>query len=238
MDNQIEKRKKEDYPFPTAEELKEQLPEGDPTRLYLDEIGHLALLSEEEEQALARQMMDGNEEAREKLVEHNLLRAAFISMQYRGRGMHILDIMQEGNNGLLKAAGEYREIDKYPFFAFAAWHIHLAIDRAFKMSTIERRYPFVYERIDSERVLKNPGIFRQYMEMPRSRFVDDMDWSLITLIFGLNGGRKLTKQEILDMTGFSDDRLLSVSRQVLRAGIAPRRRRIRDYYEGKSENEE
>ena len=219
MDNQIEKRKKEDYPFPTAEELKEQLPEGDPTRLYLDEIGHLALLSEEEEQALARKMLEGNEEAREKLVEHNLLRAAFISMQYQGRGMHILDIMQEGNNGLLKAAGEYREIDKYPFFAFAAWHIHLAIDCAFTMSTIDYRHPFDFVKIDSERVLKNPAFFWKCMEKPRHRIVNKLDWALITMIFGLNGGRKLTDREILDITGVSAEQLEEAKDEAARGQI-------------------
>ncbi len=224
--------------FPTVAQMKADLPEGDPARLYLDEIGHLELLSEEEEQRLAQKMLEGSKEARETLIEHNLLRVAFIARQYLKRGMSYLDLLEEGNRGLIEAADQYREDDKYPFFGFAAWHIHKAIIHGLNMCVIDRRIPFTFMRIDDEKCVKNPAIFRDYLEMPRSRPVDDLDWVLITLRYGLNCGRGLHCREILDMTGVSSARLDYVRDKVTRMGRPRREIRIREHLkDGDPENE-
>lgn len=102
----------------------------DPVRMYLKEIGKIPLLSAEEEIDLAHRMEDGDEEAKKKLVEANLRLVVSIAKRYVGRGMLFLDLIQEGNLGLIKAVEKFDYKKGFKFSTYATWWIRQAITRA------------------------------------------------------------------------------------------------------------
>ena len=110
------------------------VPEGvavdDPVRMYLKEIGRVPLLTADEEIALARRMEAGDESARHRLEEANLRLVVSIAKRYVGRGMLFLDLIQEGNLGLLKAVEKFDYSKGYKFSTYATWWIRQAITRA------------------------------------------------------------------------------------------------------------
>ena len=110
------------------------IPEGisidDPVRMYLKEIGRVPLLSADEEIALAKRMESGDEEAQKELAEANLRLVVSIAKRYVGRGMLFLDLIQEGNLGLIKAVEKFDYNKGYKFSTYATWWIRQAITRA------------------------------------------------------------------------------------------------------------
>ncbi|MCR5116342.1 MAG: RNA polymerase sigma factor RpoD [Lachnospiraceae bacterium] len=110
------------------------IPEGvsieDPVRMYLKEIGKVPLLSADEEIELAKKMEKGDEEAKQKLAEANLRLVVSIAKRYVGRGMLFLDLIQEGNLGLIKAVEKFDYTKGYKFSTYATWWIRQAITRA------------------------------------------------------------------------------------------------------------
>ncbi len=102
----------------------------DPVKVYLREIGKVPLLSAEEEIELAKKMKDGNEYAKDRLAEANLRLVVSIAKRYVGRGMHFLDLIQEGNLGLIKAVEKFDYEKGYKFSTYATWWIRQAITRA------------------------------------------------------------------------------------------------------------
>ena len=110
------------------------LPDGtsvdDPVRMYLKEIGKVQLLSMDEEIELAEKMAHGDENARKRLAEANLRLVVSIAKKYVGRGMHFLDLIQEGNMGLIKAVEKFDYTKGYKFSTYATWWIRQAITRA------------------------------------------------------------------------------------------------------------
>ncbi|MFR3185055.1 MAG: RNA polymerase sigma factor RpoD [Ruminococcus sp.] len=110
------------------------VPEGvsieDPVRMYLKEIGKVPLLSAEEEIDLARRMENGDEAAKKRLAEANLRLVVSIAKRYVGRGMLFLDLIQEGNLGLIKAVEKFDYTKGYKFSTYATWWIRQAITRA------------------------------------------------------------------------------------------------------------
>jgi len=102
----------------------------DPVRMYLREIGRIPLLSFDEELELAKKVLDGDEEARQKLAESNLRLVVSIAKKYVGRGMLFLDLIQEGNMGLIKAVEKFDYKKGYKFSTYATWWIRQAITRA------------------------------------------------------------------------------------------------------------
>ena len=102
----------------------------DPVRLYLKEIGRVPLLDAEHEKELAERMMAGDEEAKNELVEANLRLVVSIAKRYVGRGMFFLDLIQEGNLGLMKAVEKFDYTKGYKFSTYATWWIRQAITRA------------------------------------------------------------------------------------------------------------
>ncbi len=110
------------------------IPEGvgidDPVRMYLKEIGRVPLLTAEEEVELAKRIEAGDEEAKRKLAEANLRLVVSIAKRYVGRGMLFLDLIQEGNLGLIKAVEKYDWRKGYKFSTYATWWIRQAITRA------------------------------------------------------------------------------------------------------------
>ena len=117
-----------------VENIDLSVPEGvsieDPVRMYLKEIGKVPLLSAEEEIELAQRMENGDEEAKKKLAEANLRLVVSIAKRYVGRGMLFLDLIQEGNLGLIKAVEKFDYSKGYKFSTYATWWIRQAITRA------------------------------------------------------------------------------------------------------------
>ena len=102
----------------------------DPVRMYLREIGKIPLLTYEQELDLAKRILDGDEEAKQKLTESNLRLVVSIAKKYVGRGMLFLDLIQEGNMGLIKAVEKFDYTKGYKFSTYATWWIRQAITRA------------------------------------------------------------------------------------------------------------
>ena len=102
----------------------------DPVRMYLKEIGKVPLLTPEEEQDLAKRMAEGDEEAKRRMAEANLRLVVSIAKRYVGRGMLFLDLIQEGNLGLIKAVEKFDYTKGYKFSTYATWWIRQAITRA------------------------------------------------------------------------------------------------------------
>ena len=117
-----------------VEEIDLSVPDGvgveDPVRMYLKEIGKIPLLSTEEEIGLAKAMEQGDSEARKKLAEANLRLVVSIDKRYVGRGMQFLDLIQEGNLGLIKAVEKFDYRKGYKFSTYATWWIRQAITRS------------------------------------------------------------------------------------------------------------
>ena len=102
----------------------------DSVRLYLREIGKIPLLTYEEEQELARRVLKGDKKAKDKMAESNMRLVVSIAKRYSGRGLDFLDLIQEGNTGLLRAAEKFDPYKGFKFSTYATWWIRQAITRA------------------------------------------------------------------------------------------------------------
>ncbi len=114
----------------TTESVVDTFATDDPVRMYLKEIGKIPLLSAEDEIELATRMAEGNEEAKRRMAEANLRLVVSIAKRYVGRGMLFLDLIQEGNLGLIKAVEKFDYTKGYKFSTYATWWIRQAITRA------------------------------------------------------------------------------------------------------------
>ena len=133
LDDLDESIVKDDTPM-EIEEIDLSLPKGisidDPVRMYLKEIEKIPLLKPHEEVELARRMHEGDELAKQRLVEANLRLVVSIAKRYVGRGMLFLDLIQEGNLGLIKAVEKFDYVKGFKFSTYATWWIRQAITRA------------------------------------------------------------------------------------------------------------
>ena len=132
---ELEEIEKEVSKFETSANMEKILEQegvtiDDPVRQYLKEIGRIPLLDAEQEKTLAERMLNGDESAKEKLVESNLRLVVSIAKKYLGRGMYFLDLIQEGNLGLMKAVEKFDYTKGYKFSTYATWWIRQAITRA------------------------------------------------------------------------------------------------------------
>ena len=121
--------------YESAEDMEKMLSQGglpidDPVRMYLKEIGKVPLLTSEKELDLAERMSRGDERAKQDLVEANLRLVVSIAKRYVGKGMFFLDLIQEGNLGLMKAVDKFDHNKGYKFSTYATWWIRQAITRA------------------------------------------------------------------------------------------------------------
>lgn len=121
------------------------IPEGtevtEPLKIYLNEIGQIPLLDAEEEKELGRRSVDGDEEARRRLEEGNLRLVVSIAKHYTGRGIPLMDLIQEGNIGLMRAVEKYDFTKENRFSTYASWWIKEAIQRAIDQQSREIRVP-------------------------------------------------------------------------------------------------
>ena len=120
----------EEEPLVDPVELAAEYNLDDPVRMYLKEIGQIPLLSPEEEQELAQRVSEGDQKAKNKLTEANLRLVVSIAKKYSGRGLHILDLIQEGNTGLIRAVDKFDYTKGNKFSTYATWWIRQAITRA------------------------------------------------------------------------------------------------------------
>ncbi len=134
LDNDMDMDGMEDEEEVELDKIDLSVPEGvsieDPVRMYLKEIGKVPLLSAEEEIELAKRMELGDEDAKKRLAEANLRLVVSIAKRYVGRGMLFLDLIQEGNLGLIKAVEKFDYRKGYKFSTYATWWIRQAITRA------------------------------------------------------------------------------------------------------------
>ena len=134
LDNDMDMEGMEDEEEVELDKIDLSVPEGvsieDPVRMYLKEIGKVSLLSADEEIELAKRMEKGDEAAKKRLAEANLRLVVSIAKRYVGRGMLFLDLIQEGNLGLIKAVEKFDYRKGYKFSTYATWWIRQAITRA------------------------------------------------------------------------------------------------------------
>ncbi len=123
-------KKSDEVEILTDEEITKDININDPVRMYLKEIGRISLLSGEEEMDLSIRVANGDEEAAAKLAESNLRLVVSIAKRYVGRGLLFLDLIQEGNIGLMKAVEKFDHDKGYKFSTYATWWIRQAITRA------------------------------------------------------------------------------------------------------------
>lgn len=159
----------------------------DPVKMYLKDIGKVPLLSSEEEAELAKRMLEGDEEAKKKLSEANLRLVVSIAKRYVGRGMLFLDLIQEGNLGLMKAVEKFDYTKGFKFSTYATWWIRQAITRAIA---------------DQARTIRIPV----HMVETINRQVRAQR----TLLQDL--GREPTPQEIADYMGISVDKVIEIQK--------------------------
>ena len=156
----------------------------DPVRMYLREIGKIPLLSFDQELELAKEILNGSEEAKQKLSESNLRLVVSIAKKYVGRGMLLLDLIQEGNMGLIKAVEKFDYTKGYKFSTYATWWIRQAITRAIADQARTIRIPVhmvetINELIRTSRHLlqqlgrePTPEELAQEMEMPLDKVIE------------------------------------------------------------------
>ncbi len=134
-EEELEEIRSEAESYRSAEDMVKALSQegvavDDPVRMYLKEIGQIPLISQEEELVLAARILEGDEAAKNKLVEANLRLVVSIAKRYMGKGMFLLDLIQEGNLGLMKAVEKFDYTKGYKFSTYATWWIRQAISRA------------------------------------------------------------------------------------------------------------
>ena len=128
--SQLQEELDEESKNEEAEPRVEEYSTGDPVRMYLREIGKVPLLTQEQEQELAKRIAQGDQEAAKQMTEANLRLVVSIAKRYVGRGMQLLDLIQEGNLGLLKAVEKYDFTKGFKFSTYATWWVRQAITRA------------------------------------------------------------------------------------------------------------
>lgn len=173
-------------------ELASKAPTNDPVRMYLKEIGKVPLLTAEEEVDLAQRIEQGDEEAKKRLIESNLRLVVSIAKKYIGRGMLFLDLIQEGNLGLIRAVEKFDYRKGYKFSTYATWWIRQAITRAIADQARTIRIPVHMV----ETINKLIRIQRQLLQ--------DL-------------GREPTPEEIADEMGFTPDKV----REILKISQEP-----------------
>ena len=130
LDDDIDLSSVEDEELVDPVDLAAEYNLDDPVRMYLKEIGQIRLLSAEEEVDLAKRVSEGDQTAKNKLTEANLRLVVSIAKKYSGRGLHILDLIQEGNTGLIRAVDKFDWTKGNKFSTYATWWIRQAITRA------------------------------------------------------------------------------------------------------------
>ncbi|MBQ9710014.1 MAG: RNA polymerase sigma factor RpoD [Clostridia bacterium] len=169
------------------EQLIKEINMDDPVKMYLKDIGKVPLLSADDEVELAKKMADGDEYAKKLLSEANLRLVVSIAKRYVGRGMQFLDLIQEGNLGLMKAVDKFDYQKGFKFSTYATWWIRQAITRAIADQARTIRIPVHMV----ETINKVVRVSRQLLQ---------------------ELGREPTAKEIADIMGLTEDRVMEIQR--------------------------
>ena len=223
----------------------------DPVKTYLKEIGRVPLLTAEQEADLARAAQAGDEQARRALSEANLRLVVSVAKRYVGRGLPFLDLIQEGNLGLMKAAEKFEPERGFKFSTYATWWIRQAITRAIADQGRTIRIPVhLVESINrvkkaaGELLRKNgreptaeeiavqlemePDRVRELLNVLKS--LTPREERVITLRFGLEDGRARTLEELGKEFNVTRERVRQIEAKALRKLRHPSRaKRLRDY---------
>lgn len=222
-----------EYQFPTAEKIARSFHPEDPARIYLNEISHLKVLTEEEEQALAVRAAGGEEAAREALVDSGALRVVSIAREYVYRGLNSLDLLEMGNNALMDAVRSYNPDSSYPFTAYAAWRIRKTMTDALGNFSSVIRDPRLDmglpEPLDQEPE-GNPAMARWMLEEHMGFAIREKDWIILASRFGCSGHRPLNLSEAAEMMGLTRDHIRVAEYRTIRRSRAQRAKKIRDFY--------
>lgn len=152
---------------------------ADPVRAYLQEIGKVPLLSREEEVALAKGVAQGDERAREKLIQANLRLVVSIAKDYRGQGLDLLDLIQEGNLGLMRAVEKFDYTKGCKFSTYASWWIRQAITRALADQARAIRIPIhMLDRLKALHRLREKHVGETGEPPDREAVAEELDLSM------------------------------------------------------------
>ena len=139
----------------------------DPVRMYLKEMGKVDLLTGEEEVELAKRKEQGDEQAKKKMIEANLRLVVSIAKKYTGRGMSFLDLIQEGNKGLMKAVEKFDYTKGYKFSTYATWWIRQAITRSIADQSRTIRIPVHMTEKINKLIKVSRQLFKEYGREPK-----------------------------------------------------------------------
>ena len=241
-----------------VENLDISIPDGisieDPVRMYLKEIGKVPLLSAEEEIELAKKMETGDQDSKKRLAEANLRLVVSIAKRYVGRGMLFLDLIQEGNLGLIKAVEKFDYRKGYKFSTYATWWIRQAITRAIADQARTIRIPVhMVEtinkliRVSGEEEDSHLGDSIQDDNVPvpadaaaftllKEQLVEvlgtltEREQKVLRLRFGLDDGRARTLEEVGTEFNVTRERIRQIEAKALRKLRHPSRsRKLKDY---------
>ena len=220
----------------------------DPVRMFLKEIGKVPLLTAEEEVELAIRMSQGDEEAKRRMTEANLRLVVSIAKRYVGRGMLFLDLIQEGNLGLIKAVEKFDYTKGYKFSTYATWWIRQAITRAIADQARTIRIPVhMVETINkvirvSRQLLQELGHdpsaeeIAAEMDMPVDKVREILKIAqepvskVLELRFGIVDGRTRTLEEVGKEFNVTRERIRQIEAKALRKLRHPSRsKKLRDF---------
>ena len=230
----------------------------DPVRMYLREIGKIPLLNYDEELELAKRILEDDEEAKKKLTESNLRLVVSIAKKYVGRGMLFLDLIQEGNMGLIKAVDKFDYTKGFKFSTYATWWIRQAITRAIADQARTIRIPVhMVETINklirtSRHLLQQngreptPEEIAEEMEIPVEKVLEiqkiaqdpvsletpigEEDDSHLRLRFGLDDGKARTLEEVGKQFNVTRERIRQIEAKALRKLRHPSRsKKLKEY---------
>ena len=229
----------------------------DPVRMYLKEIGSVALLTPEEEKDLSKRAREGDEEAKNKIVEANLRLVVSIAKKYVGRGLQFLDLIEEGNMGLMKAVDKFDYSKGYKFSTYATWWIRQSITRiADRLGTTKQKVEEALEIsrdpvsmdspigeeedsnlgdfIEDENVLTpdeaaTNEMLKKELETALSTLAE-RERRVIELRFGLKDGQQRTLEEVGQQFNVTRERIRQIEAKALRKLKHPSRsRKLRDF---------
>ena len=220
----------------------------DPVRMYLREIGKIPLLTYEQELDLAKRILEGDEEAKQKLAESNLRLVVSIAKKYVGRGMLFLDLIQEGNMGLIKAVEKFDYNKGFKFSTYATWWIRQAITRAIADQARTIRIPVhMLETPIGEEDDSHLGDFIPDDDSPAPQdsaaytllkeqleevmnTLTPREAKVLKLRFGLEDGKARTLEEVGKEFQVTRERIRQIEAKALRKLRHPSRsKKLRDY---------
>ena len=226
LDDDADIEKMDDEEEIELDKIDLSVPEGvsieDPVRMYLKEIGKVSLLTADEEIELAKRMEQGDEEAKKRLAEANLRLVVSIAKRYVGRGMLFLDLIQEGNLGLIKAVEKFDYRKGYKFSTYATWWIGEEED--------SHLGDFIQD--DNVPVPADAAAFtllkEQLIEVLGT--LTEREQKVLRLRFGLDDGRARTLEEVGKEFNVTRERIRQIEAKALRKLRHPSRsRKLKDY---------